>query len=197
MCWRLFFRLATTQSLSDISACSRRANEKMTNKHNDDDKEEKTMMSNRRKIRQVFRQVSISGEYIRWVYQAPPPLYLKDRCGDGAWWEVRGQGVIGGGSPTTGYFLSRVRRHDEYKQGEAGEKEAGYHQVKHVVEVSATDVNGEGHVNVFLGTAVVADHVTLGWGSCKNMQQVRPQTTTTSPCQHHHTMPSMKATQLC
>ena len=98
------------------------------------------------------------------------PKSRKKRRGRVGWWW--GGAEPADGAPTTGHLLPGVRRHDEYKQGEARQKQAGHHQVKHVVEVAAADVNGESDVDVLLGTTVIADDVTLGGGACKNSMQL-------------------------
>ena len=75
---------------------------------------------------------------------------------------IKSAGTAVDGEPTTGDLLPRVRRHCEYKQGKAGEKEAGHHQVKHVVEVTSSDLNGKCDVDVFLGTAIITEDISDG-----------------------------------
>ena len=57
--------------------------------------------------------------------------------------------------PTQRYLFSGVRRKDEEKEGEGGDKHTGQDDVEAVVQRATADVNGEGHVNVKLWAAVV------------------------------------------
>ena len=58
-------------------------------------------------------------------------------------------------------LLPGVRREGEAEQGHAGDEDAGDDQVEEVVESSPSDLDGEGDVDVWLGTTLVHDRVSL------------------------------------
>ena len=58
-------------------------------------------------------------------------------------------------------LLPGVRREGEAEQGHAGDEDAGDDQVEEVVESSPSDLDGEGDVDVWLGTTLVHDRISL------------------------------------
>ena len=70
--------------------------------------------------------------------------------------------------PTTCYFLSCIRGHGEYQYREEGKHEAGYNQVKNVVELSAPDFDGKCNIDILLWATVVLYNIPRGRDTCKD-----------------------------
>ena len=64
-------------------------------------------------------------------------------------------------SDTKCQLLSGVRGQREAQERHAGDEDTGDDQVEEVVESSPSDLDGEGDVDVWLGTTLVHDRVSL------------------------------------
>ena len=62
---------------------------------------------------------------------------------------------------TQSQLLSGVRGQREAQERHAGDEDTGDDQVEEVVESSPSDLDGEGDVDVWLGTTLVHDRVSL------------------------------------
>ena len=64
--------------------------------------------------------------------------------------------------PTQSQLLSRVWWESEAKDGHRGDEEAGHDQIVEVVHRPPSDLDGEGDVQVGLGTTLVDHLISLG-----------------------------------